>query len=195
MPRNANVVSSEITRELAKWDDKVIFNVQFKPDTKAPLKRLNDFLYESLSHFVLISANTEALVYKIGRYFVENGVKNDEITFIDGEIVKSYVYDERSPEWKIKERIDDFISIFALDIKDKWVIIPYMNFSMSIGIAIYLQTQIRKMGARGLLYYSEGPDNFTECLMYNASYLEHFYQFPRADYIKPRRRKIVDDEY
>ena len=58
----------EIKKELDKWDNRVIFDAKFKKDTKAPLDKLDDILFRSLEKFIIIAANSEALVYKIGRY-------------------------------------------------------------------------------------------------------------------------------
>ena len=184
--------SYELNRELKKWDERVTFNVQFKPNTKANLDRLDTILFNSLEHFVTIAANSEALTYKIGRYFISKNIRNDEITFFEGKTIASYIGDE-SAEWKKKERLDVFFQIFGEQFNKKWVIIPYMSFEISIGLAIYFITQFNRYGATGLIMYAEGPSNIIETLCLESED-PYFYQFPKAQY-KVRRREIQDDEY
>ena len=186
-------MTSEIKRELALWEDRVIYDVKFKKDTKANLSRLDEILLISMERFVTIAPNSEALVYKIARYFIETGnVKNVDITFLDGEIVKSYIGDD-SPEWRKKERIDDFFQIFGGEYRNKWVLIPYMDFDISVGLAIYFISQFRKCGATGLIMYAEGPSNIVEVIARSVED-RYFFEFPKKRY-KKRRKAFEDDEW
>ena len=106
----------EIDREIKKWDNRVIFDAKFGDNIKPYLPTLDNILKRSLDKFTMIAANSEALVYKIGRYFIEQGVKNDEFTFIDGKIIESYIGDD-SKEWKKKDRVDEFFLTFGEDFK------------------------------------------------------------------------------
>lgn len=182
----------EIKKELKKWDENAIFDVRFKENTKANLDRLKEFLKISLEHFITVAANSEPLVYKIGRYFIENGIKYDDIYFLDGAIIKSYLGDDAS-EWRKKERCDEFFNVFGEEMRKKFVLIPYMDFSISIGLAIYFITNVRSQGAIGLIFYAEGNDNLSEVLNlnFNDPYL---FEYPQKLYRK-RKRKIIDDEY
>ena len=179
-------------KELEKWDNRVIYNVRFKDDTKAPLDKLDDILFNSLQKFTIIAANSEALVYKIGRYFISQDVKNDEITFIDGKIVESYIGDE-SKDWKKKDRVDEFFETFGEDCKGKWVIIPFLSFEISIGLSIYFISQFKKYSAIGIIFYAEGPNNLVEVLSLNSDD-PNFYEFPKKEYRK-RKRLLPDDEW
>lgn len=182
------------SKELSKWDNRVIYNVKFRKDTKAPLDRLDKIFEESYDKFVMIAANSEALVYKIARYFISTGkVKNDDITFIDGAIIQSYIGDD-SAEWKKKERTDQFFEIFGEACKNKWVLIPLMQFEISVGLAIYFVSSLKKQGAIGAIFYAEGPNNMTEILTYNTE-MQSFYQFPKADYYSRRKRTLPADEW
>lgn len=182
----------EVQREVSKWSDRVVFDVAFKKDTKANLSLLDEMLEDSMQYFVTIAANSEAVVYKIGRYFVEMGVQNKEITFIDGEMIQAYIGDD-SVEWKKKERVDQFFEIFGEQFKGKWVMIPYMAFPISVGVAAYFISIFRKCGATGCIMYAEGPDNIVETIARNIKD-QHFYEFPRNLY-KKRKRRIADDEW
>lgn len=183
----------EINKELAKWEDRVIYNVKFKEDTKANLKRLDTIFNNSLKNFTTIAANSEALVYKIGRYFISRGLKNDQVAFIDGQIVKSYVGDD-SAEWKKKERIDVFSEIFIKPNKCKWIIIPNMSFPISVGLAVYFITKFKVYDIAGLIFYGEGPDNLIETLVCHTD-IGNFYQFPKADYYARKKRILPEDEW
>lgn len=182
----------EIKKELKKWNERVIFDVGFKENTKANLERLDTIMFNSLEHFVMIAANSEALVYKIGKYFIQKGVKNDNIEFLDGNVIKAYI-DDNSYTYQKRERIDDFYKTFGINLKHKWVLIPYMCFEVDLGIAIYFISQLRKLGATGVIFYSEGPSNMTEVLSLDYDDL-YFYEYPIKKYRK-RKRVIVDDEY
>ena len=188
-----NKLSITINKELEKWDNKVLYNVRFKDDTKADLNKLNRILHGSLQHFTLIAANSEALVYKIGRYFVTEGVKFDNFNFIDGEIVKAYISSD-GKDWSRKDRIDQFIEIFGSEFDKKWVMIPCMSFKIEVGLAIYFAMQIRKCHATGIIWYAVGPDNFTEVLVHQTE-LDNFYQFPDANFHKKRRKQLPEDEW
>jgi len=186
----------QIKKELQKWSERVLqFDVEFKPDTEANLTRLDEGFDASLEHFVIISANSEALVYKIAKYFISTGkIKNDSIVFIDGKIVESYIGDD-SAAWRKKERADDFFEIFSGDIKGKWVLIPYMNFEIDAGLAIYFTTQFIKFGAFGLIFYSEGKgEHFAQVLSLSKDDDKYYFQFPKAKYRK-QRRSLPDDPY
>lgn len=181
-----------IKQEIAKWENRVIYNVAFKEDTKAPLNKLDDILLKSMEKFILIGANSEALVYKIGRYFISKGIKNEDITFIDGRIIESYIGDDK--DWKRKERLDEFFGIFGEDYNNKWVLIPLIRSEFSITIALYFITQFRKYKAIGLIFFSEGAANLMEVLT-NCSDDPNFYQFPKANFYKKAKRQLADDEW
>lgn len=182
----------EIGKELKKWDERVLFNVQFKANTKANLERLNEILRASLESFTVIGANSESLVYKIARYFISKNVRNGDITFIEGKVVESYIGDD-SAQWKKKERVDDFFEIFGEEYKNKWVLIPYINFEINTGLAIYFISKFKKYGAIGLIMYAEGPSNLTEVLSLESND-PFFYEFPVKKYRK-RKPNIEDDEW
>lgn len=185
----------EIQRELRKWEEKAIFNVAFKPNTKANLNRLREILHNiSLEHFVTISANSEALVYKICRFFIEEGTKADDIALIQGKIIESYIADD-SAEWAKRVRIDDFFQIFGETFRGKWVAIPIIKFDnpITVGLAIYFITQFRKYNVIGVIFYSEGNSNLAEVLSLESED-PYFFEFPRKRYLK-RKRTIEDDEW
>lgn len=187
-----NRINAQTAKELEKWDDRVIYNVKFKENTNAPLDKLDEILFNSMQKFTIIAANSEPLVYKIGRYFVSKKVKNDEITFIDGRIIESYIGDE-SKDWKKRDRVDEFFETFGESCKSKWVIIPFLSFEISIGLAIYFISQFKKYSAIGVIFYAEGPNNLVEVLSLNTDD-PNFYEFPKKEYRK-RKRILPDDEW
>lgn len=180
-------------KECDKWCDRVIYDVSFKEDTKANLSRLDEIAMVAFGDFVTIAANSEPLVYKICRYYIESGqLKNDDFALLDGAVLESYLGDD-SAEWKKKERIDDFFQIFGEDYRNKWLVVPLCVFEISVGLAVYFMTQLKKMKVTGFIFYAEGPNNLTEIMSLNVEDA-HFYEFPVKKYRK-RKRQLVDDEW
>lgn len=195
MSSESKIIGYSTSKELSKWDERVIYNVKFNEDndqTKKILSRLDEILFKSLEKFTIIATNTEALTYKVGRYFISRSVKNEAITFIDGKIIESYIGDS-SPEWKKKDRVDEFFEIFADSCKNKWVICPLMSFEITIGLAIYFITKLRKTGAIGFIFFAESPNNLAEILSLNTED-PNFYEFPKQRY-KKRKRILPEDEW
>lgn len=192
---NSNQPSYNAIKELEKWDERVIYNVKFNENSEQThkiLNRLDEILFKSLEKFTTIAATSESLTYKIGRYFISKDVKNDSITFIDGKIIESYIGDN-SPEWKKKDRVDEFFEIFSESCKNKWVICPLISFEITIGLAIYFITKLRKTGAIGLIFFGEGPNNLAEILALNIED-PNFYEFPMQRY-RRRKRVLPEDEW
>ena len=181
-----------IEKELNEWDNRVIYDMKFHKENAPYITYLNKLLEDSMGQFSIIAANTEALVYKIGRHFISQGIKNSQITFIDGKIVESYI-NEEEPEWKKKNRIDDFFEIFGEDCKNKWVIIPFIECEFSIGESFYFISQFRKYKASGIIFSADGENNLTENLSMNMT-SNSFCEFPVKKY-RRRVRRIKDDIY
>ena len=188
----STTVNHKSKKEVEKWDNRVIYDVRFKEDTEAPLAILDKILFDSLRKFNIIAVNSEALAYKVGRYFISKDVKNDEITFIDGKIIESYIGDE-SKDWKKKDRVDEFFETFGEDCKNKWVLIPLMHFEFSIGLAIYFMAQFKRNSSIGMIFYAEGPNNLMEILSLNTED-PNFHEFPKKMY-RRKNRILPDDKY
>lgn len=182
----------EISKELKKWEDRVFYNVAFKKDTNARLVNLEQAMNSSLEKFNIIAANSEALVYKIGRFFIEHGIKNNNITFIDGVILESYLGGE-TKEWKKKDYLDEFMEVFGENCKGKWVFVPKMSFQFSVSIAALLVSKLKRYGAVGFVFFSEGPNNLTEILSFNFRD-PNFQEFPKELYRK-RIPQLPEDEW
>lgn len=181
-----------IEKEVRKWDERVIYDAKFGDNIKPFLPNLDNILKRSLMKFTIIGANSEALVYKIGRYFIESGVKNDEFTFVDGKVIASYIGDD-SKDWKKKDRVDEFFLTFGEDFRKKWVMIPMMDFEISVGLALYFISQFKRQDAIGIIFYAEGPNNLVEILSLNTQD-PNFYEFPKVQYRK-KKRLLPDDEW
>jgi len=190
---------NEIKRELKKWEERVIWDVQFKPNTTAKLTVLDQILNRALEHFVMISANSEALVYKIGRYFItDHDFKNEDIVFINDKVLKSYIGDtaDHSADWKKKERLDNFFDTFGKSYTHKWVFLPYCDFPISVGLAYYFVAKLQQYGVYGFVFYGDEniQENISETLVLEYDDRSNFIQFPRAKYVAKKRQR-VDDEY
>lgn len=182
-----------IEKELSKWQERVFYDISFKENTEANLEKLRDILFKSFEKFTMIAANSEPLVYKIGRFFISEGTKNSDISFIDGKIIESYI-GNHNLEWKKKDSMEEFFEIFGEDFKNKWVFIPLMQFEITPALAINFILRFKKTNAIGVVFYAEGPNNLTEVLVNNVS-LSGFYQFPKADYYSKRKRKLPEDKW
>ena len=186
-------ITPSIEKELNKWDKRVYYDFKFKEDTTAAMDRLytivNDY---SIEKFVCISASSESLVYKIGRYLIQSGKKNSSISFIDGRILETYMCSD-SIGYKKRELIDAFFSLNSDSIKNKWVFIPYLDFPVDINSAIYFINKVKLNKALGMVIFGEGPKNLAEILCRDTNF-PFVYQFSKNLYTKSHKQ-IVDDEY
>lgn len=192
MDNTKHNINHKSKKELEKWDSRVIYDVKFREDTEAPLNVLDEILFDSLKKFNIIAVNSEALVYKVGRYFISKDIKNDEITFVEGKIIESYIGDE-SKDWKKKDRVDEFFETFGENYKNKWVLIPLMSFDFSISLAIYFMAQFKRNSSIGVIFYSEGPNNLIEILSLNTED-PNFHEFPKKAY-RRRNRILPEDKW
>lgn len=182
----------DVQRELKKWTDKALYDVAFRKDTKANLKRLDEIIKISLSHFVIIATNSEALVYKIGRYYIEQGVlKADDIAFLNANVLETCIADD-SAEWKQKDRLDELFNILGKEYAGKWVLIPFMEFEISVAMSIYLTYQFKRVGAIGLILYAQGENLFTQIMVQQVQE-EFLFQFPLNKYNQIRRKLAADE--
>lgn len=180
-------------KELKKWEDKVIYDVRFKCDTVANLEKLDEYLSHSLSRFVTILTNTEALVYKIGRWMIANqNVKSDDLVLLHGSVIESYVGGD-GLEWRKLDRMKDFFDSFGQDYRGRWVLVPEVTVDFSVGLAVYFMTQLRKSGAVGLIFSSYGKNNLGEVLVREVED-RSVYQWPVVRY-KRTRDTLPEDEY
>lgn len=192
MSAPANNKKNQIQKQLDIWDNRVFFNGAFKKNTKANLEFLDKIYNKSMTQFTIIAANSEACVYKIARYFISNhNVMNNSFTFIDGRIVESYIGDKTEAGWKRKDRINEFMNTFGEQFKNKWVIIPLMQFPIDIASAVYFTTSFKQYKALGLIFSSVGVDHLAETLCYGSDM--KIYEFPETKY--RRTRFITDDEW
>lgn len=181
-----------VKTEIKKWEERVIYNVKFKEDTTANLKRLTEIYNSALDEFIMIAASSEPVVYKIGRFFLEQGLSNEQITFLDGKIIDAYLGDD-SPNWKKKERVDQLIEIYGESFKHKWLLIPYMDFQIDLSTAIYFMNRIKQNNAIGVVMFADGPNNILEVLNVNMDD-QYIYQFPVAKYRKSKKT-LPEDIY
>lgn len=186
-------ITPSIEKELNKWDKRVYYDFKFKEDTTAAMDRLytivNDY---SIEKFVCISASSESLVYKIGRYLIQSGKKNSSISFIDGRILETYMCSD-SIGYKKRELIDALFSLNSDSIKNKWVFIPYLDFPVDINSAIYFINKVKLNKALGMVIFGEGPKNLAEILCRDTNF-PFVYQFSKNLYTKSHKQ-IVNDEY
>lgn len=188
------MVTQDTQREVTKWVDRVAYDVRFRDDTKANLSILDRAFMASLSSFVYISAERESLVYKICRYFIEKDkAKAADFEILDGDILEAYMADSREEDWKKKNRLDEMFGILGNQYRNKWIVIPLMQFDMNVAMAIYLTHKLRSTGACGVVFCAQGENMLAQILVQSIKD-NHVFQFPKAVY-RMNRRKIADDEY
>ena len=179
----------EVKKELEKWDERVWYDFRFKDDDGSHIDKLVKIFDNSYQNIQIIRALNEPMCYKIGRKFVEWGVPNSAISFIDGKALKSYIGGD-GPEWKKKEYIDQFFDRECY--KDKWIIMPYIEVAMTEVTAIYMLSKLKGLKPRGIIFFSEGVDNFGDILWYNTED-KNLVEYPIAKH-RRIRRKVIDTE-
>ena len=186
-----------IKKELIRWNERVFFpDVKFKEDTPANLKILDKILEEARENFVIISSETEACVYKIGRYFIEKGIENERITFQDGDMFGPYIDVKAKYDSEIRDLCDSLISIIGPSAKRKWLIIPSLDCKWSKKFAIYFINRLKQIGVYGLLFYSNPSYADTLAQILCEETYEKIYQFPKENFkTKKARHKLATDQY
>lgn len=190
----AQKANSYLDRQINEWTQRVFYDVRFKEDTTADLDQLREIQDNILQKFTVIASSSEVSVYKIGRFFIENGISNDLITFIDGRMVQAYITRETpSEKWKSRSLIDKFFNIYKKDIKNKLLFIPLLQNEFDILTAIYFTTQLQANGALGMVFYSEGPNNLAEILIEGTDI--KVFEFPETVYHVSDKKILVDDGF
>lgn len=183
-----------LEKEISSWEERVFYpDEKFKENTPADLEKLKHLIRSSKEEFVFISAETEGVVYKIGRFFIENGVSNTYITFQDGEIIEPYI-DGEAKDNEMRALLERYLKIIQKEIKSKWVFIPLLNFGWSKKTALYFVNELKVRGAVGVVMYSnpDVPDNLPQVLVEETNSKIH--QFPQPLY-KKKIRKLKEDNY
>lgn len=189
---------SHIQEQLEEWESRVFYpNVAFKENTPADLEALKKKVIDSniKDQMLIISSETFGCVYKIGRFLVEAGVKNKDITFIDGDLLMPYVDTEARYRYQARNLIDEGIENIARDISRKWVIIPEINFEWDKELVLYFISKIEKLRPYGILFYSNpnADSNLAQVLVEQTN--TDVYQFPKGRYEHKRQRELPPDDY
>lgn len=187
-----------IKEEVARWEKRVYFpDLKFKEGTKADL----DLLKENVTQhglrdtMMILASETESCIYKIGRTLVEHGVKNDKITFLDGDILLPYVDADSKYKWRTRQLIDELLDNLEKEISKKWVIIPELNIEWEKEAALYFMAKLKKMNVYGVLFYcSKNVSSNLAQIIVEETYL-NILEFPASRYTPKREKRIEDDEY
>ena len=188
-------MDSSVEREVKIWEKRIFYpNEKFRPDTKADLKALRECLDRSREFFTVISSETEACVYKIGRFMVEYGLKNSSITFQDGEELENYVDANARYDYQAKQLLGSYFENQGSTLKGKWLFIPYISCPWNKQLAYYFIDKLKQSGANGLLFYSNKnkPDGLAQVLC-EETYVDVF-QFPAKVYKHKRETHVLEDD-
>lgn len=190
--------SDIISEEIEIWKKRVFFpNEAFRPNTPADLDLLKRRVLDANvnDETLIIASETEACVYKIGRFLIDIGVKNRKITFLDGDIFLPYIDIDSKYRWKSRSLIDEVIQSIAKEISRKWVIIPELNSEWSKELAIYFVMKLKSVSPYGIIFYSSQNchGNLAQVLV-EETYIDVF-QFPKPRYSPKREKVLPPDEY
>lgn len=186
-----------IKKEIEIWEKRVFYpDEKFKENTKADLNLLISRLKKSREFFTIISSETEACIYKIGRFMVESGFKNEFITFLDGDELENYIDVNTKYDYQAKQLIDDFFTNYGNTFKNKWLIIPYLSSSWNKKLVYYFIDKLKQNYCYGILFYSNKnkPDGLAQ-IMCEETYIDVF-QFPQSIYKhKKEIHELEKDDY
>lgn len=184
--------------EIKVWEKRIFFpNERFKIGTPANLDLLKDKIMKAniQDTMLILASETEACIYKIGRFLIEIGLKNKDMTFIDGDFFLPYIDTEAKYLWQSRNLIDEAIENISKEITRKWVIIPELNCEWNKELALYFMAKISKSDPYGIIFYSNknSHSNLAQVLV-EDTYMDIF-QFPMPRY-NPKKEKILKpDEY
>ena len=118
-------------------------------------------------------------------------MNKSNIKTIDGLAIESYLDPYANHKYNIiqmKELKKDGV---LKDIPGKWVVIPKMTEQWSPKLVYLLYNELKSSEALGLIFYSEGVNNFGKVLVENT--ILDVLQFPETKYT--RRNNLQDDNY
>lgn len=167
-------------------------NARFRPDTSAPLYILDKAYSKCLTKFSLIFCSTEVSVYKSLHYLHDKyGLTESEIKTLDGLAIESYFDSTANHKYNIMQ-MDKLLSNGVLkDIASKWLVIPNMSAQWNPKLAYLFYNEVKEAGSLGIIFHSEGLNNFGEVLI-DKTYLS-VVQFPKPMY--KGKKDIPDDEF
>lgn len=152
-----------------------------------------DKRYElALTKFPIIFSSSELSVYKICHHFYDKyGMSRSDIKTIDGLAIESYL-DPFSKHKYNMIQINNLLKEGALrDISGKWLVIPNMSSQWSPRLAYLFYTEIKNAEALGIIFHSDGKDNFGKVLVEDT--LLSVTQFPEKIY--EEKKQLEDDKY
>ena len=191
------MTDKRIERQINIWNSRVFFpNEKFKENSKADLNKLKQCIIKSreTNTFTIISSETEACIYKIGRFFVENGINNESITFQEGDIFEPYINNDSRYDWQAKQLCDELFSVIERKIKSKWLVVPDMTNMWSKKLSIYFITKLQQLGSYGLLFYADKnqPDNLAQILCEET--YNDILQFPKSKYDSKKTTHVLEED-
>lgn len=195
---NKKEFQSVIDEEIEGWQKRVFFpDVKFKENTPADLELLkNKVIRANFQDEVLfIASETEGCVYKMGRFLIELGVNNRDLTFLDGDIMTPYIDLEAKYRWQSRKLIDDLLDNISSEVKRKWVLIPELNCEWNKELSIYFVTELKKLGPAGVIFFSNknSLNNLAQVLVEET--YTNILQFPKERYSHKKEKHLAPDEY
>lgn len=182
--------------EIKKWKERVFYpQEEFKKDTKADLDLLRKFLERAKDDFVVICSSSESSVYKIGRFMIENGISNEDITFQDSSIFDVYIDPNTRYDYQYRELCAEMCMNLKQKVAKKWLIVPYVDAVWNKKVALYFVNELDRIGCYGLLFYS--PDTISGNLaqaLCESSYSDNYIQFPKIRYLNEHKEKPLEDD-
>lgn len=168
----------------------LFYNAWFS--SKTDCSELDKKYEKALIKFPIIFSSSQVSVYKICHHFYDKyNMNKSNIKTIDGLAIESYLDPYANHKYNIiqmKELKKDGV---LKDIPGKWVVIPKMTEQWSPKLVYLLYNELKSSEALGLIFYSEGVNNFGKVLVENT--ILDVLQFPEIKYT--RRNNLQDDNY
>lgn len=182
--------------EIEKWKNRVFYpDEAFKADTNADMKSLSNFLEKAKEQFVVICSSSEVSVYKIGRFMIEKGIYNKDITFQDGALFEVYIDPNARFDYQFRDLCNELCVTLKPKVYKKWLIIPNLEAVWNKKLALFFINQLEQMGCYGLLFYSPNDvaGNLAQILC-EDSCSGQYLQFPQTRYINKNKEKPLEDD-
>ena len=156
------------------------YDVWFKPSTNC--EKLDECYLNALTKFTIIFANKEVTVYKIlNHYYEKFGLTSSNIKTVDGLALESYFDTNYKHAYNIRQLQRLLVDGVLSDIENKWLILPNMNQEWNAKLAFYFYNEIKSAGALGIIFNSNGKNNFGQVLVEQT--VLNIVQFPEEIYM------------
>lgn len=164
------------------------YNAWFRKSTDCT--ELDKQYKKALVHMPIILSSSELSVYKICHHFHNRfNLSGSDIKTVDGLAIESYFDVFANHKYNIIQMEKLFRDGVLKDVYGKWLVIPNMSSRWSPKLAYLFYNELRNAGVIGLIFFSDGPDNFGKVLVERTRL--NVFQFP--DVLYEEKSVLPDD--